>query len=41
MELLNANGKNTVQKTINILRDQKGIDTMQILAWEMKKPLTS
>ncbi len=23
-ELLNANGKNTVQKTINILRDQKG-----------------
>ncbi len=25
MELLNANGKNTVQKTINILRDQKGL----------------
>jgi isopenicillin-N N-acyltransferase-like protein len=25
MELLNANGKNTVQKTIAILRDQKGM----------------
>lgn len=25
MELLNANGKNTVQKTINILRDRKGL----------------
>ncbi len=30
MELLNANGKNTVQKTINILRDQKGLNNANI-----------
>ncbi len=30
MELLNANGKNTVQKTINILRDQKGLNGANI-----------
>ena len=30
MELLNANGKNTVQKTINILRDQKGLNNTNI-----------
>ena len=30
MELLNANGKNTVQKTINILRDQKGLNNADI-----------
>jgi hypothetical protein len=30
MELLNANGKNTVQKTVNILRDQKGINGANI-----------
>lgn len=30
MELLNANGKNTVQKTINILRDQKGLRNADI-----------
>lgn len=30
MELLSANGKNTVQKTINILRDQKGINNANI-----------
>ena len=29
-ELLNANGKNTVQKTINILRDQKGLHDADI-----------
>jgi isopenicillin-N N-acyltransferase like protein len=29
-ELLNANGKNTVQKTINILRDQKGLNGANI-----------
>ncbi|HTB52563.1 MAG TPA: C45 family peptidase [Ferruginibacter sp.] len=26
MQLLNANGKNTVQKTVNILRDRKGLN---------------
>jgi hypothetical protein len=30
MELLNANGKNTVQKTINILRDRKGLKNADI-----------
>ena len=30
MELLNANGKNTVQKTITILRDQKGLNNADI-----------
>ena len=30
MELLNANGKNTVQKTINILRDRNGLHNTQI-----------
>jgi isopenicillin-N N-acyltransferase-like protein len=30
MELLNANGKNTVQKTVNILRDQKGLNGANI-----------
>ena len=30
MELLNVNGKNTVQKTINILRDQKGLNNTNI-----------
>jgi hypothetical protein len=30
MELLNAGGKNTVQKTINILRDQKGLHNADI-----------
>ena len=30
MELLNANGKNTVQKTVNILRDQKGLNNANI-----------
>ena len=30
MELLEANGKNTVQKTINILRDQKGLHNADI-----------
>ncbi len=30
MELLNANGKNTVQKTVNILRDQKGLNNADI-----------
>lgn len=30
MELLNANGKNTVQKTVNILRDQKGLSGADI-----------
>ncbi len=30
MELLNRNGKNTVQKTINILRDRKGIHDADI-----------
>ena len=30
MELLNANGKNTVQKTIHILRDQKGLNNANI-----------
>jgi len=30
MELLNANGKNTVQKTVNILRDQKGVNGANI-----------
>ena len=30
MELLNANGKNTVQKTINILRDRKGLHNADI-----------
>ncbi|MEP7255718.1 MAG: C45 family peptidase [Ferruginibacter sp.] len=30
MELLDANGKNTVQKTINILRDQKGLNNTNI-----------
>lgn len=30
MELLDANGKNTVQKTINILRDRKGIGNADI-----------
>lgn len=30
MELLNVNGKNTVQKTINILRDQKGLNNADI-----------
>ncbi len=29
-ELLNANGKNTVQKTVNILRDQKGLNNADI-----------
>jgi isopenicillin-N N-acyltransferase-like protein len=30
MELLGANGKNTVQKTVNILRDQKGLHNEDI-----------
>lgn len=30
MELLDANGKNTVQKTIRILRDQKGLNNADI-----------
>ena len=30
MELLNVNGKNTVQKTINILRDRKGLHNADI-----------
>ena len=30
MELLQANGKNTVQKTVNILRDQKGLNGANI-----------
>lgn len=30
MELLDANGKNTVQKTVNILRDQKGLNGADI-----------
>lgn len=30
MELIDANGKNTVQKTINILRDQKGLSGANI-----------
>ena len=30
MELLSANGKNTVQKTVNILRDQKGLNNANI-----------
>jgi len=30
MELLSVNGKNTVQKTINILRDQKGLNNANI-----------
>ncbi len=30
MELLNGNGKNTVQKTINILRDRKGLHNADI-----------
>jgi tetratricopeptide (TPR) repeat protein len=30
MELLNVNGKNTVQKTISILRDQKGMHNTDI-----------
>jgi len=30
MELLNANGKNTVQKTVNILRDRKGLNNADI-----------
>ncbi|MBL7703727.1 MAG: peptidase C45 [Ferruginibacter sp.] len=30
MQLLNANGKNTVQKTVNILRDQKGLNGSDI-----------
>lgn len=30
MELLNTNGKNTVQKTISILRDQKGMNNADI-----------
>jgi len=30
MELLNANGKNTVQKTVNILRDRKGLHNENI-----------
>ena len=30
MELLDANGKNTVQKTVNILRDQKGLNGVDI-----------
>ncbi len=30
MQLLNANGKNTVQKTVNILRDQKGLNGANI-----------
>lgn len=30
MELIQANGKNTVQKTINILRDQKGLNGANI-----------
>lgn len=30
MELLNANGKNSVQKTIRILRDQKGLNNANI-----------
>ena len=30
MQLLDANGKNTVQKTINILRDQKGLNNENI-----------
>ena len=29
-ELLDANGKNTVQKTVNILRDQKGLNGANI-----------
>ena len=30
MELLDANGKNTVQKTVNILRDRKGLHNADI-----------
>ena len=30
MQLLDANGKNTVQKTVNILRDQKGLNGANI-----------
>lgn len=30
MQLLDANGKNTVQKTVNILRDQKGLNNENI-----------
>jgi len=30
MQLLNANGKNTVEKTINILRDRKGLNNAEI-----------
>ncbi|MES2774223.1 MAG: C45 family peptidase [Bacteroidota bacterium] len=30
MELLNANGKNTVQKTVNILRDRRGLQNANI-----------
>jgi len=30
LELINANGRNTVQKTINILRDQKGLNNANI-----------
>jgi len=30
VELLNANGKNTVQKTVNILRDRKGLHNADI-----------
>lgn len=30
MQLLDANGKNTVQKTVSILRDQRGIDNADI-----------
>jgi len=30
MELLQTNGKNTVQKTVNILRDQKGLNNANI-----------
>jgi isopenicillin-N N-acyltransferase-like protein len=30
MQLLGANGKNTVQKTINILRDRRGMDNQDI-----------
>jgi isopenicillin-N N-acyltransferase-like protein len=30
MQLLNVNGKNTVQKTVNILRDQKGLNGANI-----------
>ena len=30
MQLLDANGKNTVQKTINILRDQRGLNNADI-----------